>query len=1010
MKKNCLLLIRKNCFRGKLKPVPWITVFFLFTSISPILASAHSLEVSINKEEYRSANIDGDMVQTREIKGKVVDDKGEAIPGVSIVLKGKVNVGTSTDVNGEFTINVDSENDILIFSFIGMKTQEIPVGANNFLTVNLAPEVETLEEIVVVAYGTQKKGSLTGAITVLKSEELAKSPAMSLNQTLQGKVAGLQVVQSNGLVGEMPYIQIRGTGSLAASNSPLFVIDGMPTPAADFRSINPNDIESVSILKDASSASLYGSRASNGVILITTKRGKSGKTAFNVSITEGFSTLTNTKFRMMNSRELIDWEILVGKRQANDPNIAADLANDHSWIKDLTQTGRNRSYDISVSSGNETTKFYTSMAYLKQGGIVKSNDLNRFTIKSNVDHKINKYLNMGLSLTFGKTQRTPVNQALSGTNPLICMYMNRPYNPVRNPDGTWADTHWGWQNPLEHLENLTLKYNDYKGMGSAFLEITPIKDLSVKEMVGLDMTETEYSEFLQPDSRNVQLGNAPSRLINSSERKQSYTSITTATYNKAINNHEVKVIAGFEVQSYRNKSMLAQGRNLPSDQTTVLNAAATPFATTGGAGGWGLVSYLTNFHYNYKVKYLIDATIRRDGCSRFGKDVRYGNFWSIGAGWNLHMEEFIKNISIINQLKLRASWGTSGNFEIGDFASLTTIAYSKYMDKNTSYLYQIGNSELTWEKNNIKALGLDYAILNNRIKGKLDLYNRVTKDLLQWEPMNSSSGFYSILRNVGSIQNKGIEFTVDAEIIKSDGFGYSFGFSISHNNSKVLKLSDGKDVQTDGTTLLREGEKPYAFFLVKYAGVNPSNGEPLFYTKDGKVTNVYSSNDLVMTNKSNDPVYFGTVSNELTYKNISLSASLYYSLGNYVYNGILEVIQGDGQEQGNQAVEALTHSWHKPGDIVEIPKQDLNIPRAPGTTRELENASFIRLTDVTLSYSIPEKWFGKQHKKSVKVYAKGMNLWTYTKFSGIDPELYYGPWNFRIPPSRIINFGIDISF
>ena len=1017
-------LNRTSSFPSRILPGINVLLILALVSILPLSVNGKSTFAGSKLEmlEGSSKNViiptgyQQAILQAKEVKGIVKDASGLPMPGVNVFIKGSQQRGTITNENGEFSLQGVSEDEVLVISFIGMKSQEINVGNQTNIEVVLLPDNFEIEEMVVVAYGSKRKGAITGSVDVVDAEEFDQTPAASFDQALQGKAAGVHVAQTSGLPGAKAEIKIRGVGSIGnTSSEPLFVIDGIPTDAADFSELNPNDIESMSILKDASASSLYGSRAANGVILITTKRGKRGGAEFKFRTMTGFSNRTSDKFRMMNSQEFVDYEIMIGRYTESDPDAAKFRSVDYSWADNIFRTGKNSSYELSAAGGNEKTRFYTSLSYFKQDGIIKNSDIKRYNMRINLDHEVNDMINFGTNLTFGKSHRNTVTTSINGANPMIAAYMNRPYHPAYNPDGSYGDTHWsGFWNIFEMFENITQYADDYKAMGNVFIEISPMEGLTIRESLGLDLSQRETFYYRQPDARDVVRNGLPSIMTNTMYRNISTISTTTANYTKLFNEvHEVKGLLGFEVQESKYEGFKATGKTFPSDLVTTLHGAAEPSEVAGPNSdntGWGLLSYFANFSYNYESKYMLDLSARRDGSSRFGVNNRYGNFWSVGAGWNVHEESFIKSTSFINRLKIRGSVGTSGNFDIGDFTHLDLYGFSGYNQKNVSYPYQISNPDLTWEKNFIISTGIDYSILNDRVSGTIDYYNRKTKDLL-WEVLLSyTSGFASRTENVGSIRNSGVEFSVNVDVIDKKDFDYSIGASISANRNEVLELYEGDDIPSDGDMILSEGHPVNSFYLTKYAGVNPANGEALFYDKNGNVSSSNSGDLKQILEETADPDFFGNINNKISYKGFELSADIYYSVGNYVMNGILEVVNGDGGEGGNQMANALYDSWKKPGDITEIPKQSKDIPREPRSTRELENASFLRLKDITLSYNLPKSLVERAHLKGVRVYARGINLWTYTKFSGFDPESQYGPWVFSYPPARTMNFGVDITF
>ena len=989
-------------------------VLIVALMVSSIQANANRLNTEVLKPKNPRTIQDDFQLQQKTVKGVVKDESGESLVGVNVYLKTN-SKGTVTDINGEFELEVESDEDVLIISFLGMETQEILVGSQTFLNVILKSAILAIDDVVIVAYGTRRKGAITGAVEVIDAKQMDQTLATSFDQALQGKATGVQVIQSNGMPGAKAEIKIRGTGSIAATQEPLFVIDGIPTDASGFSELNANDIESMSILKDASAASLYGSRAANGVVLITTKTGKSGKTNFTFRTTTGLSTRTSEKFTMMNAKEFLEYEALIERYEGYDPNNPDDinrlLANDHSWMDDIFRTGKTSSYELAASGGDENTTFYTSLSYFMQEGIITGTDLDRYSGRLNLNHKVNEKLNFGTNLTIGKSHINTASTQTNGTNPMISGYMNRPYHSVKADDGSWGETHWsGNWNYFEMNENITQYDDNYKFLGKVFLEFEPIEGLKLKESYGIDYSELEQYFYRQPDQRDVLENGATSYMTNSAAKRFTTVSTTTLNYNKLIaSDHTLNVLLGFEVNESNYKRFSAKGITFPSDLLTTLDAAAEPDAVGGASTAWSLVSYFASVHYDYRSKYILDLSLRRDGSSRFGENNRYGNFYSVGLGWNLHTENFIKNLNFIDILRLRGSFGTSGNFDIKDFDHLDLYGFNSYNGRNISYPSQLSNEDLTWEKNQILSVGIDFSLLNNRLSGAFDYYNRTTKDLLHYVNLSYTSGFGTQVANVGSIKNTGYELALEGKIVDGRDFKYSLGFSISANKNEVLELYGGEDI-VGALDILREGAPMNSYYLVRYAGVNPSNGEALFYDKDGKVTSTYSGDDRVLLDQTMDPDYFGALSNKISYKGFDLSADFYYSVGNYAYNGLLIVINSDGVEGGNQSANALYDSWKQPGDIVEIPKQDRNIPRADRSTRELEDASFLRLKDVTLAYTIPEKYTNKARLGSVRLYAKGMNLWTYTEFSGLDPEMKYGFWKFDYPPARTFTFGIDIKF
>ncbi len=964
------------------------------------------------------------QAQNVEVSGTVVGaDDGAALPGVSVVVKG-TTIGTVTDFNGQYSINVPQASNTLLFSFVGLLTQEVSIDGRTIIEVALEIDAFGIDEVVVTAYGTKRKGGLTGSVSVVESEAFDSKPISSFDQMIQGTSPGVQVVTSNGAPGATALINIRGISSISAGNEPLFVIDGVPVQSISFTELNPNDIESISILKDAAAASLFGSRASNGVILVTSKRGRVGESKIDIRFRRGLNVMNQPLFELMDARQKLQYEMDLGLRtRANATLPVVDsLSNyNHNWIETLSRDGMVQSVEAAISGGTEKTSYFMSVQKYDEEGIVELSEIHRLSARINVDHKVRNNLKIGNTFTVGTTNMKEIRDRRNVQNPFAAMTFYNPYEPELLPNGDWNRTHQGFS-ISEALENNPEDVNQLVGVGSLYAEWNIISGLTFTTRGGMNFREFTREIFTQPGSILAQyVGDSKSDNWN---RRYTYTWTNTANFVKSIDElHNFNILLGSEYNQYYFKSIFLQGEGFPSAKlSTQANAASIVDGDT-QRQDWSLLSYFASTSYDFDQKYVVEVSFRSDGSSRFGADNKYGNFWSVGGSWNIHRESFLQNISIIDRLQLRVNTGTSGNFNIGNYASLGLYGFGSYNGQSASAPTQLQNNELTWEKSMITSGGIDFSLLRYRLNGSVDIYSRDTKSLLLSKPLSATSGFNGRNENIGELNNKGIEVALNGDIVKVNDFTWNLGVMVTHNQNTVTRLyGEEEEPIQQRYTIIEEGKPINTFYMVRWAGVNPANGEALFLDADGEITHTWSGDDKVALDETADPLLYGTVSTLVSYKGFSLSASMYYSYKNYMVNGISFFTMSDGGDaQSNQDLRMLDY-WQQPGDITSNPAPVIGSEQHY-STRFLEEASFLRLRDVTVSYDVPLSITSKIKTRSLRIYFTGRNMFTFTPyFTGYDPEVGLPSlessldaangsfYDFSYPATKSFTFGIDIGF
>ncbi len=985
--------------------------------------------------------------QDRIISGKVTSSEdGAVLPGVSVSVKG-TSKGTTTGADGSYKISVPNSA-TLSFSFVGFIKQDVSVGTKTIVNVALVQDFTDIEEVVVVGYGTTKKQNLTASQANISGKALEGKPGGStFDNLLQGKAAGLQITSVNGRPSGQSFIRIRGEGSLSAGSQPLVVIDGVPVSNSEaqgginiLNTLNPNEIEDVQVLKDASSAAIYGSRGANGVILVTTKQGKKGLPKLTYSFQAGYSEKTPDNFKMMTFDEKLRYEKELGytnqyfqENGVDDITTLTDAqyqtelakltAGKTDWFKTLLQKGQLRTHRFGISGANDSFSYNIGFQNSKIGGIVNGSNSDLNTGRLNLEYRASKWLKTGSNIQFSTIQTNEQRDRYNVQNPFYAIYAYNAYEPEYNTDGSYNLTANGFS-ISEAIKNNTENQKIVSGLGSFYLALTPIKDLEVRSQIGLTLTDYAREYYIKPNSILDQYVGDPSARGSKTDngfQNFNYVFTNTATYTKSIDNtHNFKVLGGIEFTRDRVSSYSLSSKGFPSDKVSTQDNASTPTGATTGKQDWALYSLFGRINYDFNQKYFLDLSARRDGSSRFGKNNRYGLFGAVSAGWHLEKEAFIQDLTFINSLKLRASYGITGNDRIGNYTSLGLYRYSSYGLTSATFPSQVDNPDLTWEKLAATDIGIDFSILNNRLYGTVDWYNKNNSSLLYDRPLSATTGFQVRTENVGAVQNRGMEFTVGYKIIDTKDLKWDVNVNYSINKNKVTALTEDELNRPGGLSKLKIGQPIDVYFMTRYAGVNPQTGAQQFYSKTGEVVEQYLASDaVILEGKSRLATRFGNFHTDISYKGISLGADLYYSGGNYIYNSMWNDLTSDGESiYNNQAADALNY-WKKPGDTGVLP-----VPTGISytTDRYLQKGDFIRLRNVTLGYTIPSSITRKAKIQSVRIYAQAQNWWYHAFEAKGDPEVGFGQAEstggqtvglfrgYSYPVTRQLTFGIDLTF
>jgi TonB-linked SusC/RagA family outer membrane protein len=958
------------------------------------------------------------MAQNKTITGRVVGaDDGLPLPGVSVRVKGGA-VGTSTNVDGNFSLSVSSDSKVLTFTYIGYLTQSVTIGSEGSVNVRLVSDSQQIAEVVVTGYGVAQKRDLGSASVRVTGKQIENLPIQSFDRALQGRAAGVQVTSQSGQPGGAINVRVRGVGSINAGNDPLYIVDGIQLKTGGtsgqastntLASINPNDIENIEVLKDAASASIYGAAAANGVVLITTKKGKSGATVTNFSAQQG--VMQNiARYDVSNAQQyaqlMVPAAVNAGVAQSSAESFFGNPANatatSTNWFDAIVREGKSRIYDLSFSGGDAKTSFFVSGSYTDQDAQAIQAFFKRGTVRANLGHKVNDKLsiNSNISMTASRVFGS-ISDGAFVNSPFYYPFTLRPDVPIYQPDGTYTQ---GAALKAGFAYNIVQGAYDEVRVGnalqsvsnfSATYKVTP--SLSITGFAGIDFVDTR-DDNQRPATIPAFAGNGgTSSVVNT--RNLDFNSNVTANWNKSFGSHNWGALFGGELKEQNVESASATGSGFPNPFFRSLQNG-TPLTIAGFFTGYKKAGLFSKLNYDYKEKYYVSGTLRYDGSSRFGLEKQYGLFGGVTGTWRISGEDFLADNKTISDLKLRASYGVVGNDQIADFASRALFgAGGAYLGANGIRPTQLGNANLSWETAATTNLGIDYGLFSNRITGSIDVYRRVNSNLLLSRPLVSDSGFGSISENIGKVQNEGIEFGLNTiNLDTKSGFKWSSDFNISFQRNKVLELIGGQD--RIGTSLF-VGEPIDLIYTYGWAGVNPADGRPMWYDVNGHYTyNLIAANDQKIQG-TRYPKFFGGLNNTVSYKNLSLDFLFQYQYGNKSFVSIFQTIWNSGYSDDNQIASQLTEQWLAPGQITAVPKALRQTPHlnnsgglsnaiTTGSTRYLYDSSYIRLKNITLSYNLPASIASKVKLRNIRVFATGINVLTFTKYPGLDPEVPIG--------------------
>lgn len=956
----------------------------------------------------------GLYAQNLTITGVVTQaEDNTPLPGVSVVAAG-TTIGAITDFEGSYSITVPESVSTLRYTFVGMQTEEIAIGSQTTIDVALVASTEALDEVIVVGYGSKRKGAITGSIGTVKAERIEQIPVGSFDAMLQGQVAGMQVITNSGAPGSNATIRIRGVSSLNAGTDPLFIMDGVQITAGDFSALNPNDIENISVMKDASATSIYGSKAANGVIIITSKRGKNNAQTEVMYRTQfGRSVMSTDRFDMMDSNTKVDYEIDLGIRDPANPENDALRQVNTNWKDELFSNANMNSHELSVRGGNERTAFYISGGYYFQDGIQYRSDLKRYSGRINLDHKASDKLTVGVYLTAGYEElQNPVLASNNIYNLTFRAYLENPYVAPYHEDGSYTTPADGlkWANPIQQLDLNDELDGRLKVVGNLFAEYKILPSLKFKTTFGGDFSDYVNYGYLHPESAWGSTNGG--EVYRQFSRNFRMTNTNLLTFDKTFGSHGISAFVGQETVSFNNEWFETEGFSLPNNIVKVLNATSQVGDDwQGGITEYSVLSVFAQASYDYDRKYFVDASFRRDASSRFGPDNRWANFWSIGGQWDIKREAFLADVDFLSMMKLRASTGTTGNYNIGNYEHQQLYSFSgKYYDMNASFPSSPGYAGLTWEKVLLSNVAVDFQLVN-RFGFSVELYHKLTTDMLSEVPYSLTSGFNSGLGNIGKMLNKGIEVSMNFDIIRSNDFRLNLDANLAYNHNEIVELFGGKDElpPSAGSDWIHAVGRPYGSWkMVEYVGVNAANGERIFLDADGNPTNEFLVSNVRYVDKSWIAPWQGGFTATAAWKGLSASAFFTWVGGKYMINNTRYFMESNGQFASYGQSTKMLEAWKEPGDITDVPKEDF---ANYFDTRLLEDASFMRLKNLTISYAIPQKWAeGTRVFKSLRVYAQGQNLFTWTKYLGFDPEYDAAYELGQYPHVKTISIGLDAGF
>ncbi len=976
------------------------------------------------------------------ISGTVTGLDGEPLIGANILIR-ETNTGTITDIDGSFELTVDDPaSAVLLVSYTGFQSAVVPVAGQTFLRITLEESYEILEQVVVVGYGTIKRSDVSTAISSLDGEDIQQLPVASVEGALQGRMAGVQISSVSGQPGAGMNVRIRGATSISASNKPLFVVDGIPmlsednsslfTGGYEFNSLadlDPNDIESIEVLKDAAAAAIYGSRGANGVVMITTKRGKAGEGRVELDVYTGRQAPTKV-IDMMDSRQFIT---MMNEAAANDglpgdwfsnPDYGnfigdpddPDLQNTDWYGEILRHNAPISNYSLSASGGNERTTFYVGGSYFTQDGILKGTDFERYSGRINLDYQVNDMFKVGSNAMLSRSR----SNSVIGDNSLYGAMINAlaadPTMPVFEEDGSYASpfsyySWWAYENPRRATDIYERLTTSNRALGTVFGELTPIPNLVIRSSFSIDYQFLKDELFYPSNTQDAMDAGVDGEGQYSSAESFTWLNENTVTYSATVNDvHNLSILGGITFQESSKGYVDIFGQNFPNDQLGVLDLAADITSASTNGSSWGLTSFIGRVNYNFNNRYYLTASVRADGSSRFGEEKRYGVFPSAAVSWRITEEPWLPSGNFLYDLKLRGSWGLTGNQDgINDFAARALWASDQaYNGKGGTAPSRMGNSDLGWESTAQWDIGLDASLFDGRLNFTFDYFEKRTTNLLLDSNVPGYTGFTTVTRNVGEVSNKGLEFALSGVIISNpQGFRWSANFNIATIQNKVEKLQQNPEIFSN--YILSEGSPISTFFLIPFEGVDPETGNSMYtdLNDDGVIN---SDDAVIIDDRTVWPDFFGGFTNSFSYKGFDLSVFLQFSKGNYVWNHSRYAQEQVGWSfdyggfyvpYGSNTIRVEENRWRQPGDDTDIPRASLGyvfdedgnvVEELPPNWQEdsdqwLEDASYLRVKTVDFGYNLPRTLISRLGLQSLRLYFRGQNLFTVTDYLGVDPEV-----------------------
>lgn len=972
------------------------------------------------------------LAQERDVAGKVVAaDDGSALPGVNVVLKGTTS-GVVTDADGMYRISVPGNESTLVFSFIGMITTEVAIGSRSLVDVQMVSDVKQLSEVIVVGYGTTIRKEFSGVSASISADAISKLPSLSVNQALQGQAAGVMVTSNSGTPGGGISVRVRGQSTISGNSDPLYVIDGVPIVAGNISQdgfggqeqnalagLNPQDIQSIEVLKDASTTAIYGTRGANGVVLISTKRGQSGKSTINLNVWTGFANPTNT----VNTIGAREWVTIKNEARVNSGLPALpdngyfgwDGKTDTDWIKEIFRAARVSEYQLNMQGGDDRTRYYLSGSYRDEEGTIIGSGYQRGTMRLNLDHKASEIFSFGTSLSIS----SDLNQRIQNDNNIYGIYsaaiLTPPVRPVTDENGEFVDALPSFNTNavrdalLPRFDNKTKKF-----IGNLYTNFNILEGLNFKTDFSYDfntITEDHYMPASTAIGRPIGDGNFNYLQVGT------YIIEPTLRYTKTINSvHSLNAVAGATWQNRTLFSSTVRGNGFAKESLTYLTSAATIYGGDSYRSDYSINSVFGRVNYAFREKYIASASMRRDGSSRFGINHKYATFYAVSAGWNFSDEEFMKRFTWLSLGKLRASYGTTGNDAIGNFRYVGAwTGGANYLDNPAFVPTQIANPDLKWENTTTIDAGIELSLFDSRANLSVNYFKKNTDDLLFFAPLPNTTGFSGVWDNIGEIQNQGFEVELAGTVINtSTGFNWKLNGNISFIRNKVLSLIDENFVRSGFASIYQVGEPLNTFYGLKFLGVDPATGESIFQdTNDDGVVNI---NDETVIGDY-QPNFLGGVTNTFTYKGISLDVFFQFVQGVDVYNSTLQFTTNPAANWG--MTTEMRRRWKQPGDITDIPKP-LNASglNSSDNSRFLSDGSYLRLKNIALAYDLPKSIISRAKLRSARIYVSGMNLLTFTRYNGADPEVSVfantntaqGTDFLTFPQSKMYQLGINIGF